>query len=242
MLRAVLSGCVSRPFYFDEFLDQCKFILTALFVPLLLTGVGWGTLVSLQAGHFFKTAQAGFRLGGFTVMSNVREFAPTASALMVAAVAGTAITADLGARNVRQELEALSVMGMSNIKFIVVPRFLAMALMTALYNIPMVAFTVAAGFAIAVFIVGVNPGAFLSTFWTQGTLLDLYGGEIKCILFGAIVSSVACYKGITARGGAEGVARAVHSSVVINFVAILFVNYVYTATLLAAFHTQNVLK
>ena len=243
MLRHVLAGCVSRPFYFDEFLDQCKFILTALFVPLLLTGLGWGTIVALEAGNFFKVTSAGrFRLGGFSVMANVREFAPTATALMVAAVAGTAITADLGARNVRQELEALSVMGMSNIKFIVVPRFLAMALMTALYNIPMVAFTVAAGFAVAVFLVGVNPGAFLSTFWTQGTLLDLYGGEIKCVLFGAIVSAVSCYKGITARGGAEGVARAVHSSVVINFVAILGFNYLYTATLLAAFHTQNVLK
>ncbi|HEV3231683.1 MAG TPA: ABC transporter permease [Candidatus Dormibacteraeota bacterium] len=242
MLRAVLRGVVARPFYFDEFLDQSKFILFACFVPLLLTGVGWGTIVSLQAGHFFKVAQAGYRLGGFSVMANIREFAPTATALMVAAVAGTAITADLGARQVRQELEALSVMGMSNINFIVVPRFLAMVVMTALYNIPMVAFCVAAGFGVAVFIVGVNPGAFLSTFWTQGTLLDLYGGEIKCLLFGAIVSSVACYKGITARGGAEGVARAVHQSVVVNFVAILGMNYLYTATILAASHANNVLK
>jgi phospholipid/cholesterol/gamma-HCH transport system permease protein len=242
MLRAVLAGSIGRPFYFDEFLDQSKFILTACFIPLLLTGVGWGTIVSLQAGHFFKTVQGGFRLGGFSVMASIREFAPTATALMVAAVAGTAITADLGARAVRQELEALSVMGMSNIRFIVVPRFLAMAVMTALYNIPMIAFCVGMGYVVAVVLVGVNPGAFMSTFWTQGTLLDLYGGEIKCVIYGMIVSSVACYKGITARGGAEGVARAVHSSVVINFVAILFFNYVYTATILAAAHHLNVLK
>ena len=142
MLRAVVAGVFSRPFYVDEFLDQSKFILTACFVPLLLTGVGWGTLVSLQAGHFFKVVQGGARLGGFSVMASIREFGPTATALMVAAVAGTAITADLGARGVRQELEALSVMGMSNIKFIVVPRFVAMIVMTALYNIPMVAFCV----------------------------------------------------------------------------------------------------
>jgi len=90
--------------------------------------------------------------------------------------------------------------------------------------------------------VGVNSAAFLSTFWTQGTLVDLYGGEIKCILYGMIVSSVACYKGITARGGAEGVARAVHQSVVVNFVAILGFNYIYTATVLAVFHASNVLK
>jgi phospholipid/cholesterol/gamma-HCH transport system permease protein len=242
MVWAVAKGCVSRPFYFDEFLDQAKFILTACFIPLLLTGVGWGTIVSLQAGHFFKVAQAGFRLGGFSVMASIREFAPTATALMVAAVAGTAITADLGARQVRQELEALSVMGMSNIKFIIVPRFLAMIVMTALYNIPMVAFCVGTGYLVAVYLVGVNPGAFMSTFWTQGTLLDLYGGEIKCMIFGAIVSAVACYKGVTARGGAEGVAKAVHESVVVNFVAILGINYLYTATILAAAHANNVLK
>jgi phospholipid/cholesterol/gamma-HCH transport system permease protein len=117
-----------------------------------------------------------------------------------------------------------------------------MVVMTALYNIPMIAFCVGMGYVVAVYLVGVNPGAFLSTFWTQGTLLDLYGGEIKCLLFGAIVSSVACYKGITATGGAEGVAKAVHSSVVVNFVAILFGNYVYTGTILAAAHHLNTLK
>jgi phospholipid/cholesterol/gamma-HCH transport system permease protein len=242
MLRAIVRGLIGGPFYLDEFLDQAKFILTACFVPLLLTGGGWGVIVSLQAGHFFKVTSSGQLLGGFSVMANVREFAPTATALMVAAVAGTAITADLGARTVRQELEAMSVMGMSNIRFIVVPRFLAMVVMTALYNLPMVAFTVAAGYCTAVYLIGVNAGAFLSTFWTQGTLLDLYGGEIKCMIFGGLVATVACYKGITARGGAEGVARAVHSSVVTNFVAILAINYVYTATILAAAHSNNVLR
>src|SRR5207248_2708502 len=141
---AALRGAVRRPFYWKEFFDQCRFILTA----------------------------------------NFREFSPVATGLMIAAVSGTAIVADLGARQVRQELEALSVMGLSNVLFIVVPRALALMVMTALYNVPMIAFTTLSGFFIAVAVVGVNPGAFLASFFTQGTLVDLFGGEIKCILFG----------------------------------------------------------
>jgi phospholipid/cholesterol/gamma-HCH transport system permease protein len=233
---------VSRPFFFGEFLEQCRFIMTVCFVPLLLTGFGWGSIVALEAGNFFKVASADYRIGGFMVLANVREFAPVATGLMVAAVAGTAITADLGARKVRDELEALSVMGLSNIRFIVVPRFAAMMLMAALYNIPMIAFTCLSGFLASVYLVGVNPGAFLSTFFTEGTLQDLYGGEIKCAIFGVLISIVCCYKGITAKGGADGVARAVHQAVVTCFVGIMIFEYLYTPTVLALFHSSNVLR
>jgi hypothetical protein len=105
-------------------------------------------------------------------------------------------------------------MGLSNVLFIVVPRALALMIMTALYNVSMIVFTTLSGFFIAVAVVGVNPGAFVASFFTQGTLVDLFGGEIKCILFGALVAAICIYKGISAKGGAEGVARAVHSGVV----------------------------
>lgn len=242
LFSAAVRGSLSRPFYAAEFLEQCRFILVSCFVPLMLTGMGWGTIVALEAGNFFKLASAEYRVGGFMVLANVREFAPVATGLMVAAVCGTAITADLGARKVRDELEAISVMGISNIRFIVVPRFLALAVMTALYNIPMIAFTCLSGYLASVALVGVNSGGFVSTFFTQGTLQDLYGGEIKCAVFGMLIGTICCYKGITARGGAEGVARAVHQSVVACFVAIQIFEYLYTPTVLALFHSNNVLR
>jgi phospholipid/cholesterol/gamma-HCH transport system permease protein len=242
LFAAAMRGIFQRPFYLAEFLSQCRFVLTACFIPLLLTGLGWGTIVALEAGNFFKLASAEWRIGGFMVLANVREFAPVATGLMVAAVCGTAITADLGARKVRDELEALSVMGISNVLFIVTPRFLALAFMTALYNVPMIVFTCLSGYLASIALVGVNSGAFISTFFTQGTLQDLYGGEIKCIVFGMIVATISCYKGITARGGAEGVARAVHQGVVASFVSIQIFEYLYTPTVLALFHANNVLR
>jgi phospholipid/cholesterol/gamma-HCH transport system permease protein len=242
LFSEALRGSLRRPFYWQEFLEQCRFILTANFIPLLLTGLGFGTIVSLEAGNFFKAASAEQQLGGFMILANVREFAPVATGLMIAAVSGTAITADLGARQVRQELEALSVMGLSNVLFIVVPRSLALMVMTALYNLPMIAFCTLGGYLIGTLIVGVNTGAFISTFFSQGTLVDLIGGELKCVIFGAIVSAICIYKGVTAKGGAEGVARAVHEAIVRCFVAILAFGYLYTPTVLALFHDQFVLK
>ncbi|TMF58544.1 MAG: ABC transporter permease [Chloroflexi bacterium] len=89
VFRAALRGAARRPFYWQEFLEQCRFILMANFIPLLLTGVGWGIIVSLEAGHFFRAASGEWRLGGFTVMANIREFSPVATGLMIAAVSGT---------------------------------------------------------------------------------------------------------------------------------------------------------
>jgi phospholipid/cholesterol/gamma-HCH transport system permease protein len=242
LFGAALRGAVRRPFYWHELLEQCRFILTANFVPLLLTGMGFGTIVSLEAGHFFRSASAEYRLGGFTVMSNIREFSPVATGLMVAAVSGTAIVADLGARQVRSELEALSVMGLSNVLFIVVPRALALMLMTALYNFPMIVFTMVASYLAGVVVVGVNAGGFLASFFTQGTVVDVVGGEVKCVIFGAIVAAICIGRGIGARGGAEGVANAVHSAVIWSFVGLLAFEYLFTPTVLALFHDQLTLR
>jgi phospholipid/cholesterol/gamma-HCH transport system permease protein len=242
LFGAALRGSFKRPFYWRELMEQCRFILTANFVPLLLTGLGFGAVVSLEAGHFFRAASAEYRLGGFTVMSNIREFSPVATGLMIAAVSGTAIVADLGARQVRSELEALSVMGLSNVLFIVVPRALALMLMTALYNFPMIVFTMLASFLVGVLLVGVNSGAFMASFFTQGTVVDVIGGEVKCIVFGAVVAAICIAKGVMAKGGAEGVAKAVHSGVIWSFLGISIFEYLFTPTVLALFHDQLTLR
>src|SRR3989440_4609803 len=236
LFGAALKGSVKRPFYWQEFLEQCRFIMTANFIPLLLTGLGFGTSVSLEAGQFFRASSAEYRLGGFTVMSNIREFSPVATGLMIAAVSGTAIVADLGARQVRSELEALSVMGLSNVLFIVVPRALALNLMTALYNFPMIVFTMIASYVVGVFVVGVNAGGFLGSFFTQGTVVDVVGGEVKCVVFGAIVAAISIARGLSARGGAEGAAKAVHSSVIWSLRGIQVFEHLFPPTALRPSH------
>ena len=89
----------------------------------------------LQAGNFLVLFGAIDRLGGFFVLASIREFAPTVTAIILAGVGGTAITADLGARKIREELDALQVLGVDPIKNLVVPRFLALMVVTGLFNI-----------------------------------------------------------------------------------------------------------
>ena len=151
---------------------------------------------------------------------------------MLAGVAGTAITADLGARKIREELDALQVLGVDPIKNLVVPRFLALMLVTGLFDIYALLFGIFGGI-VATLVNHAPLGPFWATFFNNASTTDLWGSVVKTTIFGAIIAIVCCYKGMTASGGAEGVGRAVNQAVVIAFLGIFAFNYAFTQTLLA---------
>ena len=122
--------------YGGEFISQFLFALRLCWFPLLISTVAFGYgAPGLQAGNFLVLFGALDRLGGFFVLASIREFAPFVTAIILAGVAGTAITADLGARKIREELDALQVLGVDPVKNLVVPRFLALMIVTGLFNI-----------------------------------------------------------------------------------------------------------
>ena len=186
----------------------------------------------LQAANFLTLFGALDRLGGFFILASVREFAPFVTAVVVAGVAGTAITADLGARKIREELDALQVLGVDPIKNLVVPRFLSLMLITGLMDIYALLFGISGGI-FAEIAYGQPLGGFFATLFNNASITDLWGSVLKCTLFGAIIAIVCCYKGMNASGGAEGVGRAVNEAVVIAFLGVFAFNYVFTQTLLA---------
>ena len=156
---------------------------------------------------------------------------------MLAGVAGTAITADLGARKIREELDALQVLGVDPVKNLVVPRFLALMLVTGLFDIYALLFGIFGGM-LATIVNDAPLGTVLGDAVRERVdVTDLWGSVLKTTLFGAIIAIVCCYKGMTASGGAEGVGRAVNEAVVIAFLGICAFNYVFTQTLLAT-HPQ----
>src|SRR6202041_2231602 len=122
------------------------FALRLCWLPLLIStvAINYGA-PGLQAANFLTIFGALDRLGGFFVLASIREFAPFVDAIVLAGVAGTAITADLGARKIREELDALQVLGVDPIKNLVVPRFLALMLVTGLFNIYSILFGVFGG-------------------------------------------------------------------------------------------------
>ncbi len=129
-----ITATVRPPYpYGGEFIGQFLFALQLCWFPLMISTIAFGFgAPGLQAANFLSLFGALDRLGGFFILASVREFAPFVTAIIVAGVAGTAITADLGARKIREELDALQVLGVDPIKNLVVPRFLALMLITGL--------------------------------------------------------------------------------------------------------------
>ena len=231
--KTVVSA-VKPPYpYGGEFIGQFLFALQLCWFPMMVSTVAFGFgAPGLQAANFLSLFGALDRLGGFFVLASIREFAPFVDAIILAGVAGTAITADLGARKIREELDALQVLGVDPVKNLVVPRFLALMLITGLLDVYALLFGISGGVG-AELLYNQPLGGFFATLFSNASVTDLAGSVIKCTLFGAIIAIVCCYKGMTASGGAEGVGRAVNQAVVIAFLGVFAFNYVFTQTLLA---------
>src|SRR6516165_3477942 len=228
--------------YGGELVSQFLFTLRLVWFPLLVTtvAISYGA-PGLQAGNFLTLFGAVDRLGGFFVLAAIREIGPTITAVVVAGVAGTAITADLGARKVREELDALQVLGVDPVKNLVAPRFLALMIVTGLFDIYALLFGIFGGIMAAVAF-GQPLGPFWATLFADATVTDLWGSVLKTTIFGAIIAIVCCYKGMSASGGAEGVGRAANQAVVTSFLALGAFNYVFTQTLLATHPNILVIK
>jgi phospholipid/cholesterol/gamma-HCH transport system permease protein len=240
--KTVVSA-VRPPYpYGGEFVGQFMFALQLCWFPMMISmlAVCFGA-PGLQAANLLTLFGALDRLGGFFVLASIREFAPFVTAVVVAGVAGTAITADLGARKIREELDALQVLGVDPIKNLVVPRFVALILITGLMDIYALIFGIFAGVLVEV-MYGEPLGGFFATLFNNASVTDLWASVLKCSLFGAIIAIVCSYKGMTASGGAEGVGRAVNEAVVITVIGVFAFNYVFTQTLLATHPELQVIK
>lgn len=235
VLGAQATWRASRPpfSYFPEFIEQFRFALKIAWFPLILMSfaLSFGP-AGIQASAFFALFGALDRLGGAYELIVVREFAPLVTAIIVAGAVGTAMCADLGAREIREETDALRVLGVDPIKSLVVPRFLAIIAVSVLFNV----FALISGLAGAVVVVlqnGGELGPFFTTFLNNATPLEFGASLLKCLVYGSMIAVVSCYKGMNTSGGPEGVGRAVNQSVVITFLLIGAIDYVFTQFLLA---------
>jgi phospholipid/cholesterol/gamma-HCH transport system permease protein len=229
-----LLSAVRAPYpYGEELIWQFLFVLRLSWFPLLVSTFALNLgAPGLQAAGILSLFGALDRLGGFFVVIAVRWIGPLVTAVVVAGVAGTAITADLGARKIREELDALQVLGVDPVKNLVVPRFLALMIVTGLLDIFACVTGLAAGI-VAELLYHQPLGGFFATLFTNATITDLWSSVLMCTLFGAIVAVVCSYKGMSASGGAAGVGRAVNQAVVISLVAVFFFQFVVSSILFA---------
>ena len=227
--RTIVSAVRPPYTYGNEFVYQFLFVLRVCWFPMILASVAFSYGPSgVQAAGFLNLFGALDRLGGLFVLAVVREFAPLVCAIVMAGVAGTAITADLGARKIREELDAMEVLGISVIQRLVVPRVLAIAFIAVFLNGVATLVGVMGGYSFNVLVQGGSPGAYVHAFTALAQLPDLYIGEVKAFVFGIVAGIVACHQGIKAKGGPQGVGNGVNQSVVISFVLLFVVNTILT--------------
>jgi len=218
-----------RPFQFREFVQQAWFVASVTILPTALVAIPFGAVIALQLGSLSRQIGAQSFTGAASVLAIIREASPIVCALLIAGAGGSAICADLGSRKIRDEIDAMEVLGISPVQRLVVPRVLACTLVAVALNGLVCVVGVAGGYFFNVVLQGGTPGAYLASFSALAQLPDLYAGELKAFIFGIIAAVVASYKGLHAGGGPKGVGDAVNQSVVITFLLLFFVNFVVTA-------------
>jgi phospholipid/cholesterol/gamma-HCH transport system permease protein len=227
-----IVGIFQRPFQTREFIDQCWFISRVCILPAALVSISFGSVISLQLGSLIRQFGAQSFSGAASTLAVIQQAAPVICALLVAGAGGSAICADLGARTIREEIDAMEVLGINPIQRLVVPRVLASILVSALLFGLVSIVGVAGGYYFNVVLQGVTPGAYVQGFSALSKPTDLLVGFVKAALFGLAAGIVAAFRGLNPAGGPKGVGDAVNQAVVITFILLFAINVIVTAVYL----------
>jgi len=218
-----------RPWPRAEFVDQVWFLVKVTTVPTILVSIPFGMIISLHVGSFLTELGSEAHLGAAMVLAVVREAAPVATALLIAGAGGSAMCADLGSRRIRDEIDAMQVLGIDPVQRLIMPRLLAAAVVALLLDAVVSVAGIAGGWFFAVMVQHGTSSSYFSSFNELSQIADLWVALLKAVLFGYVAGMVACYKGYFVQGGPKGVGDAVNQAVVVTFLLLFFMNFVLTA-------------
>ncbi|WP_067657411.1 MlaE family ABC transporter permease [Nocardia harenae] len=234
-IQYLIVDIVTGRFAFAEFVRQSAFMASAAALPTIFVSLPIGVTLSIQFGLLAGQVGATSLAGAASGLAVIRQGAPMVAALLMASAVGSAICADLGSRKIRDELDAMEVMGVSVVRRLVVPR-VAAAVLVGVSLTGVVCFVgFLAGYLFNVFVQGGAPGSFVATFASFATVGDLWLTLVKAVVYGAIVAVVACEKGLGTKGGPAGVANSVNSTVVSSILLLMVVNVVFTQMFMILF-------
>jgi phospholipid/cholesterol/gamma-HCH transport system permease protein len=218
-----------RPFQAREFLEQSWFVARVSLIPTLLVAIPFTVLVSFTLNILLRELGAADLSGAGAAFGAVTQIGPMVTVLIVAGSGATAMCADLGSRTIREEIDAMEVLGIDPVQRLVTPRMLASGLVALLLNSLVCIIGIVGGYVFSVFVQDVNPGAFAAGITLLTGTNELIISAVKALLFGLVAGLVACYRGLTVSGGAKGVGNAVNETVVYAFMALFVINVVVTA-------------
>jgi phospholipid/cholesterol/gamma-HCH transport system permease protein len=227
-----LTWLVRPPFRIIQLLKQMHFIgVKSLFV-IVLTGAFTGMVLGLQGYYSLRKFGAEGLLGSAVALSMIRELGPVLSALMVTGRAGSAMTAEIGIMRITEQIDALDTMAINPLQYLIAPKVLAgvlvMPLLVAIFDL----IGIYGGYLVGVDLLGVSSGAYKSSIESSVEWADVWGGILKSLSFGLIVTWVCTYKGFHTGMSAEGLGKATTEAVVLASVLVLVWDYFLTSVLL----------
>ena len=215
---------VKRPAVFEQMIFMGTKSVIIVFFVTLFTGI----VLAMQSAHQLSKMGATIYVASLVSISICRELGPVLTALVIAGRIGAAITAEVGSMKVNEQLEALDTMGINPIRFLVVPKFLALVFMLPCLTVIGDISGMLGGYLIGVYNLKINSYLYLQTAFKYLSLKDIYTGLLKSVVFAVIISLVGCYQGLYTRGGAVGVGRATTISVVTSFILIIVADCIIT--------------
>ena len=207
---------------------QMVFIGVRATPMVALTAFSIGVTLAMQAAHSLQQMGAELYVPDLVMLSILRELGPILIAVIVIGRSCSAVAAELGTMKVSEEIEALEVMAINPIQYLVVPRFLAMMIMLPALTIFGNYIGVVGGWAVCRFALNFNTAGFIMRAVESADTWDLYSGIIKSVVFAWIIITIACNAGLNVDGGAEGVGQATTASVVQGLLAMLVTNAILT--------------
>lgn len=226
--RFAVTDIVRRRFSWQEFFEQAWFMTRVSLLPTILVAIPFGIIVAVQVGSVAEQIGASSFTGAVNGIGILRQGAPLVTSLLMAGAVGSAVCANLGSRTVREEIDAMAVMGLNPVQRLVAPRLVAAVAVGLLLNAVVAVTAIGTGFALNVGTGAVSSGSYLGSFTGFAQVADLWLAEGKAAIFGFVATIVACQKGLNATGGAKGVADAVNQSVVLAFILLAGINVALT--------------
>jgi len=217
------------PYRRRQLTDQLYRIGVGSLPIVFLTSMFTGMVLALQSAHQMKQLSAEMYIASLVALSMVRELGPVLTALVVAGRVGASITAELGTMKVTEQIDALETLATNPVKYLVVPRFLALLIMLPLLTIYADFIGMFGGYIIGVFKLHIGSNMYINMTVNPLELKDLYTGLFKSVIFAIIIAIVSCYEGFRTSGGAEGVGHSTTLSVVTSFILIIAADCLFTA-------------
>lgn len=219
----IMVQALRPPFAWHEFIRQVWFIARVSTVPAVLLTIPFSVMVALHLNVLLMDIGAADLSGAGAGWGITTQTGPIVTVFVVAGAAATAVCADLGARSIREEIDAMRVMGVSPVQALLVPRVAALTLCSTLLNALVCTAGIASAYFFAIYVHHVTPGAFAAGMPLLCGLRDVIFSFVKAALFGLAAGLITCYKGTTPSGGPQSVGNAVNETVVFTFMALVFI-------------------